>query len=562
MRAIGKLILSTLLLSFIALPLSAQTTQVTGTVTDPNGLPYSGARVTAQLVFAGTPVSNPTVTISVLAQCRANGFGSAPCQVPFSPNQGPFSLDNSGNVPGGGITLQDNTLVQPASTQWLFTVSTNGIVPPAGTGPQSFSVPITISGASQNISATLSAAATSLSRLITTVPNFNVSSLTPGNCVQAAAGGQLVTIGGPCGSSAGFVTVTGSPSIGNLSCFSGATSITNCLLSGDVSTSGSGVTTLATVATPGTNTKITFDAKGRVTAGAQAQLASADYANQGTTTTVFHGNAAGNPSFAQVVSGDLNITPTSCVNQFVTGIAANGVGTCSPATLASAQFANQGTTTTLLHGNAAGNPSFGAVSLTADVSGTLPAAQMSQVNLAASGNGGVGGTLPGANMSQVNLAAGGNGGVNGNLPVTNLNGGAGASASTAWCGNGTWCTLSSVTEATWASSQPAAPGAGAAAKAYAETVLPSAHTLIRFTGFLGGNMTSCATTVPVVAFYDETGASALSSITLSNTGGQLYDSGAISVAMIAGHTFSMRITTAGDGACTAGNPATWTAVYK
>ena len=33
---------------------------------------------------------------------------------------------------------------------------------------------------------------------------------------------------------------------------------------------------------------------------------------------------------------------------------------------------NQGTTTTVLHGNASGNPSFGAVSLTADVSGTLP----------------------------------------------------------------------------------------------------------------------------------------------------------------------------------------------
>lgn len=40
--------------------------------------------------------------------------------------------------------------------------------------------------------------------------------------------------------------------------------------------------------------------------------------------------------------------------------------------LASADFANQGTTTTVLHGNASGNPSFGAVVLTTDVSGTLP----------------------------------------------------------------------------------------------------------------------------------------------------------------------------------------------
>jgi hypothetical protein len=51
-----------------------------------------------------------------------------------------------------------------------------------------------------------------------------------------------------------------------------------------------------------------------------------------------------------------------------------GASTCTTATLASAQFANQGTTTTLLHGNGAGNPSFAAVSLTADVTGTLGAA--------------------------------------------------------------------------------------------------------------------------------------------------------------------------------------------
>lgn len=44
--------------------------------------------------------------------------------------------------------------------------------------------------------------------------------------------------------------------------------------------------------------------------------------------------------------------------------------------LASSDFANQGTTTTVLHGNAAGNPSFGAVSLTADVTGLLPNANL------------------------------------------------------------------------------------------------------------------------------------------------------------------------------------------
>lgn len=59
--------------------------------------------------------------------------------------------------------------------------------------------------------------------------------------------------------------------------------------------------------TGATNTKITYDAKGLVTAGASAVLASADFANQGTTTTLLHGNAAGNPSFGAVVEGDITL---------------------------------------------------------------------------------------------------------------------------------------------------------------------------------------------------------------------------------------------------------------
>lgn len=121
-----------------------------------------------------------------------------------------------------------------------------------------------------------------------------------------------------------------------------------------------------------TNQFVTAISTGGVGTCTTDVLASAQHANQGTTTTVLHGNAAGNPSFGAIVSADLSITATTCTNQFLTAISATAAGTCTTATLASAQFANQGTTTTVLHGNAAGNPTFSAVSLTADVSGDLP----------------------------------------------------------------------------------------------------------------------------------------------------------------------------------------------
>lgn len=53
----------------------------------------------------------------------------------------------------------------------------------------------------------------------------------------------------------------------------------------------------------GTATKISYDPKGLVTAGGTAVLASADFSNQGTATTVLHGNASGNPSFSAVALG-------------------------------------------------------------------------------------------------------------------------------------------------------------------------------------------------------------------------------------------------------------------
>jgi hypothetical protein len=72
------------------------------------------------------------------------------------------------------------------------------------------------------------------------------------------------------------------------------------------------------VITAGTNTKITYDAKGLVTAGAAATLASADFVNQGTTTTVLHGNAAGNPAFGAVVEADITLANNTTNNVSIT----------------------------------------------------------------------------------------------------------------------------------------------------------------------------------------------------------------------------------------------------
>lgn len=88
------------------------------------------------------------------------------------------------------------------------------------------------------------------------------------------------------------------------------------------------------------------------------------YALIGSESEVFVGNSYDSVQ-GYKVKGVTVVDGTGAITGSISGNAAT----------ATALSANQGTTTTVLHGNAAGTPAFSAVVLTTDVSGTLPLAK-------------------------------------------------------------------------------------------------------------------------------------------------------------------------------------------
>ena len=111
------------------------TTQVTATITDPNGLPYTNAAISVQLVPAP---SGPAI-------CAGAG------QVQ---NPNPFTANANGFF---SVNLCPNASISTPGTQWQFIVSLSpGVPPPLGTGPQTCSATVTISGVSQDISSSFS----------------------------------------------------------------------------------------------------------------------------------------------------------------------------------------------------------------------------------------------------------------------------------------------------------------------------------------------------------------------------------------------------------------------
>jgi hypothetical protein len=212
---------------------------------------------------------------------------------------------------------------------------------------------------------------------------------------------------------------------------------------------------------------------------------------------------------------------------------------------AEAALGSLGTTTTVLHGNAGGAPSFSAVNLATDVTGSLPVGDLTgQIPISQVGSAGLSGTAP------ISIAATG-----------------AISCST--------CLTTTSTSVPWVAicdqfnaggSQLGCYGgfASGSQSIWAETILPTAHTLLRFTIYMTAGVTSC-TTYPVISFRDETSNTTLASLTLPNSvGPDFLDSGILSVALTSGDTFSVKTTTAGDTCVNTVGYQNWeaTAIYQ
>jgi hypothetical protein len=169
----------------IAVPqaLMAQFTIVTGTVRDVNGLAYDCGTISASLVTPGGAA--PTLNgVSFTGSMSPIGLGC--------------SQQGGTGVPGSFIArLADNNVVLPSGTQWKFQVNITGIQPPIGTGPQTCIATLTITGATQSVSASFSACPALSNITAGGAPSFSaVTAGTNTSALLIGAGGSLGTTGG------------------------------------------------------------------------------------------------------------------------------------------------------------------------------------------------------------------------------------------------------------------------------------------------------------------------------------------------------------------------------
>lgn len=200
----------------------------------------------------------------------------------------------------------------------------------------------------------------------TAAASSNVIALWTGTCSSST----FLKGDGSCGAPAGSGTVTsiGLTGPGGVFGVSGSPVTTSGSITLSVTGTSGGIPYFSGSGTLSSSGALTASA---LMLGGGAGVAPTVLGSLGTTSTVLHGNAAGAPTFGAVANGDL-------ANSAITiNGASTSLGGSRTLTLASSDFSGQGTTSTLLHGNASGAPSFGAVALASDVSGTLADARLS-----------------------------------------------------------------------------------------------------------------------------------------------------------------------------------------
>lgn len=221
----------------------AQFTTVSGTVTDPNGLPYANGTIVPVLVTSASPKFTAT-------------------NQPYTPPAQPIGLSSTGSFV---MQLADNTTLTPGATTWNFTVCSGaGTVNPSfGKGSICFgystSIPlaanITISGSSQSISTQLNAVAPALTA------NFGGSGL-PAGC----SNGQVAQWNGVAWvcATGGTGTVTGTGTALTIPRWSSASGLTDSLL---FQNNGFDQTGLAIGLGTPLNTALAFSVNSNITAG-------------------------------------------------------------------------------------------------------------------------------------------------------------------------------------------------------------------------------------------------------------------------------------------------------
>lgn len=188
-RILAALALAGALL-FLGQAAHAQTqTNVTATVVDPLGIPYANGTYSIQLIPTGT---NPSVN----GQSIGGAFNG--------------TTDATGSF---NVSLWPNASIVPAATTWQFTVCTNpgGVAPPLGTGNQCTPpTAVTIAGASQSLSATLSAVAPRLTLIGSGGGGF-ITGAIAANQVAFGSGANTITGSNNFTYTAGVLNVQTSP---------------------------------------------------------------------------------------------------------------------------------------------------------------------------------------------------------------------------------------------------------------------------------------------------------------------------------------------------------------